>query len=250
VGRDDTGGFEAQVRGSRQAWDVRLISVDSLIRLMKVKEALEDPKIMEKIRRVLMPQEFTRVDGIIDLVFSTAEEVKIDEELAEEEEAAIESGAGQKKPKFIPANFRDACAAEVAKYLGQPLVKVSSATYSSPDEQLAVICINSREYKKSSYSGYWFAFHPYQKDVLRKHQNGYVVLGCGSKDSILLIPASDFLNWLDRCHVTEREDRFYWHIRIAKDKNGYWLQVKKGSKPVALGQYLLSAKFKSNMQAT
>ena len=43
---------------------------------MQLKEELEDPRIMDKIRRVLMPQEFTKVDGIIDLVFSTAEDVK------------------------------------------------------------------------------------------------------------------------------------------------------------------------------
>ncbi len=56
VGRSDTGDLEAQVRGSRHAWDIRLISIDGLLRLMQLKEELEDPKIMEKIRQVLMPQ--------------------------------------------------------------------------------------------------------------------------------------------------------------------------------------------------
>jgi hypothetical protein len=34
VGRDDTGELEAQIRGSKQAWDIRIISIDSLIRLL------------------------------------------------------------------------------------------------------------------------------------------------------------------------------------------------------------------------
>jgi len=38
VGREDTGELEAQVRGSRHAWDVRLISVDALVSLVKLKE--------------------------------------------------------------------------------------------------------------------------------------------------------------------------------------------------------------------
>jgi len=38
VGRDDTGDLEAQVRGSRHAWDVRLISVGALLRLLRIKE--------------------------------------------------------------------------------------------------------------------------------------------------------------------------------------------------------------------
>jgi hypothetical protein len=45
VGRQDTGDLEAQIRGSRHAWDVRLISVNGLLRLMALKEAVEDPEI-------------------------------------------------------------------------------------------------------------------------------------------------------------------------------------------------------------
>ena len=121
VGRTDTGDLEAQVRGSRHAWDIRLISIDALLRLMKLKEELEDPKIMEKIRNVLTPQEFTKVDGIIDLVFSTAEDVKKEEPAIEgaPDEEEDEKRAG---PKFTPVNFRDGCAERVQQHLGQPLV--------------------------------------------------------------------------------------------------------------------------------
>ena len=70
VGRSDTGDLEAQVRGSRHTWDIRLISVDALFRLVKIKEELEDQNTIDRIRDILMPQEFTRIDGIIDLVFS------------------------------------------------------------------------------------------------------------------------------------------------------------------------------------
>ncbi|MFZ5897787.1 MAG: hypothetical protein ACOYU7_01150 [Bacillota bacterium] len=75
VGNEDTGSLEAQIRGSRQAWDFRLISVSALIRLMKIKETIEDPVTANRIRQVLIPQEFTKVDRIIDLVFATAEDV-------------------------------------------------------------------------------------------------------------------------------------------------------------------------------
>ena len=43
VGRQDTGDLEAQIRGSRHAWDIRIISVDALLRLMFTKEEVEDP---------------------------------------------------------------------------------------------------------------------------------------------------------------------------------------------------------------
>ena len=238
VGRSDTGDLEAQIRGSRHAWDIRLISIDGLLRLMRLKEELDDPKILDKIRRILMPQEFTKVDGIIDLVFSTAEEVKKEEELTEVADAEEDD---QRKPKFTPINFRDACAAKVQKYLGQPLVKRSSAVYSSPDEQIAVICINSREYKKAKHSGYWFAFHPHQRDLLQNHKQTFVALGCGSADHILLIPGSVFVSWLDRFHTTEKRDRFYWHIRVEKNKDGYLFRVKKGTDVVKANEFLLKS---------
>jgi len=237
VGRNDTGDLEAQVRGSRHAWDIRLISIDGLLRLMQLKEELEDPSIMDKIRRVLMPQEFTKVDGIIDLVFSTAEDVKKEEELTAEED---EEDDGQHKPKFTPSNFRDACAARVQEHLRQPLVKRSFAVYSSPDNDFLAICINSREYKKrADFSGYWFSFHPHQRDMLLSHKHAFIALGCGSKDSILLIPAVEFVPLLDRCNITERDGKSYWHVHVKKRKDDYFLKSKKGGEPVSLSQFLL-----------
>lgn len=41
TGREDTGELEAQIRGSRHAWDIRLISADALLRLVKLKEESE-----------------------------------------------------------------------------------------------------------------------------------------------------------------------------------------------------------------
>ena len=236
VGRTDTGDLEAQVRGSRHAWDIRLISVDSLLRLMRLKEQLEDPTIIEKIRRVLMPQEFTKVDGIIDLVFSAAEEVKKDEEESAEAEHE-EEGEEEKKPKFVPSNFRDACAERVQVHLSQALVKRSSAVYSSPDESVVLVCLNSREYSKGASSGFWFAFHPHQKELLVKPKNGFIGLGCGSKDHLLLIPAATFVPWLEMCNRTEDGDRSYWHIKVRRDKSGYRLRLRKGFSPVKLDEY-------------
>ena len=71
VGRQDTGDLEAQVRGSRHAWSTRLISVDALIKLMFTKEEVDDKSLIERIRRILLPFEYTRVDNIVDLVFET-----------------------------------------------------------------------------------------------------------------------------------------------------------------------------------
>ena len=51
TGRDDTGELEAQICGSRHAWDIRLISADALLKLVRIKENTEGPDTAEKIRR-------------------------------------------------------------------------------------------------------------------------------------------------------------------------------------------------------
>jgi hypothetical protein len=72
VGREDTGDLEAQVRGSRHAWDIRLISAEALLKLVSLKQTAEGPETGRKIRSLLIPTEYTRLDGMIDVMFTTA----------------------------------------------------------------------------------------------------------------------------------------------------------------------------------
>jgi hypothetical protein len=104
VGRSDTDSWEAQVRGSRHAWDIRMISVDALLRLVTVKEEVENPEVVRKIRHILRPKEYTKVDDIIDLVFSAAEDVRKDGEIEQEIAAVLDTGK-----KSAPVNFREQC---------------------------------------------------------------------------------------------------------------------------------------------
>lgn len=48
VGSEDTTGLEAQIRGSRYAWDMRVISIDSLIKLVRIKEATDEEDTAKK----------------------------------------------------------------------------------------------------------------------------------------------------------------------------------------------------------
>lgn len=240
VGREDTGNLEAQIRGSRYAWDIRLISVDALLRLMQVKEEIEDPAIIHKIRSILTPQEFTKLDGIVDIVFSTTEDVwqkeyeNIDEETRDEEN-------NEQKAKTTRVNFNDACVERIKKYLNKPLlVKRSRVTYSSPDGSLALICAVSREYVRSGTIWYWFAFHPHQKDFLAEAEEAYVAFGCGSEERIILIPFKIFSSWLDGMNITQKSGRFYWHIHIHNEDGSLVLHRKKDYENILLNEWIVS----------
>jgi hypothetical protein len=73
VGRQDTGDLEAQVRGSKHAWNIRIISVDALTRLVALKESTED-ETTKRIHDLLIPFEYTRLDKIIDIAFTAAKD--------------------------------------------------------------------------------------------------------------------------------------------------------------------------------
>ena len=65
VGREDTGALETQVRGSGYAWDMRLISVERLIKLVQIKEKSDDSTTLTQIRQLPRAFEYTKIDRTI-----------------------------------------------------------------------------------------------------------------------------------------------------------------------------------------
>lgn len=237
VGRSDTGDLEAQVRGSRHAWDIRIISVDALLRLLKIKEELERPDTIHRIRGILTPHEFTRVDGIIDLVFTATKEVK-QEEGDVDLEGDAEADASEERTSTT-VKFRDACIARLQGYLGESLVKQSYAIFAAPNETLCVMCAISKEYIRSNSSGYWFSFNPSQRDTLSSYAKSFVTFGCGSEDRILVFPLKLFVSWLPMLNTTESDERFYWHVHFTHSPSTFVLDTKREFESVDVSQYLI-----------
>jgi hypothetical protein len=235
VGRSDTGDLEAQIRGSRYAWDMRVISVDAFVRLMLVKEEVEDPETLKRMHELLIPREFTKLDEIVDIVFSTAEEAK----QVETVEVAEPGDTENRTPKFHPVAFHDACVTRISKYLNRTLLKRSRATFTSPDGVFVLICAVSKLHEDTKHPNYWFAFHPHQKDTLAGGSEAYMAFGCGSPETVLLIPFRDFEKWIEGMNITQREDRFYWHVQIFGGSEGYTLVRRKGQPRIPLNEYLL-----------
>lgn len=236
VGRQDTGDLEAQIRGSRYAWDIRIISVDALLRLMRTKEEVEDPLIVQRIHSILIPREFTRLDAIADVLFSTAEDIKQDESPVKVEEEPENTKSDE--AKVLPA-FHEACVQRIQGRLGVSLVKRSRAGYSSPDKTVALNCSMSKEHNPDTHPNYWFGFHPHQQEFLRQHSRAYAAFGCGTSTRLILVPYADFEPWLEDMWTTSNDDRMYWHVVIYREGNRYTLRRKKGTKAIVVTPYLL-----------
>lgn len=241
VGREDTGELEAQIRGSRHAWDVRLISIDALIRLMRIRQELDDPGAEARIRSLLVPHEYTRVDEIIDLVFSTTEDIL--EERPDDLEPDEDGSTREPEERDTPVSFNAACATRISQHLGVDLTKQSRITFEDVDADLTVTCAVSKEYSGAKGTGYWFAFHPHQLEKLSESNTAFASFGCGSSAQIALLPIAFLTSQLDGMNKTRRADgRSYWHVIIHREGDRYVLHRRKGEdRPDITDKMLLSS---------
>lgn len=215
VGRQDTGDLEAQIRGSRHAWDMRIISVEALFRMLRLKEDVEDPSVLTRIHEILVPTEFTRLDQIIDIAFAAVEDVK---QVSEPDEPNEDES---REKKFVPVAFHQACITRIEEKLETSLMKRSRASFSNSDDTLRVLCSVSRYHERNK--RFWFVFHPYQKSFLDGAARSFVAFGCGEATTLFLIPFPEFESWLTNFNRTQLDSRFYWHVQIRVENDQYFM---------------------------
>lgn len=222
VGRDDTGELEAQIRGSVYAWNIRLISVDALLSMLRLRETVNDTRVLLQIAEIFKPVEYTRLDKLVELIAIASEDTKPDlDELYEpilanevDDVEMLRDEAMHTQAHAEPANFNQDCVDVVARKLGANFIRMSKIAYADPERSLAISCAVSKVYGKSSAKSYWFAFHDYQHEFLAHYETAYVVFGCGSPENILMIPFEIMRTWTDKMNKTRRNRRAYSHVVI------------------------------------
>jgi hypothetical protein len=237
VGREDTGELEAQVRGSRHAWDIRLISADALIKLVQLKEDADAPDTGRKIRSLLAPMEYTRLDQMIDVMFTTAKDVETAAAVetateVEEPGEVASSNAARVDPLFGTSKaweFTDAALLQEKRDLiidalshreEVNLIKRTRALYWDAGHTLRVACTISKRYTKRRGYPYWYAHHPVWEDFLAEGEKAFLVLGCMDLAVAFAVPWNALHRILDGLNTTQKEDNFYWHIHLTEPEPG------------------------------
>lgn len=241
VGRQDTGDLEAQIRGSRHAWDIRLMSTDSLLSLLALKDKLNDPRTVHQINEVLKPREYTRIDKLVELIFMTAKDVGLqteepDDDISPEEPISL---AGIVEKKTSPANFHQECADKIEAHLDNKLIKESRSAYMTRDKKIGVNLAISKLHQSGSTRKYWFAYHTHQREFLESLPTKFVAFGCGSSQTIFLIPFEIFDPLRSDLWTTERNERIYWHVVIYERPDGFELQLPLHNSVLNLNEYRL-----------
>lgn len=225
VGRNDTGEFEAQIRGSRHAWDMRVISADALVKLLQVKENSNDEATGLQIRSLFAPVEYTRLDKMVDIVFTAATDIELSPE--ELEAASSPSKDSSRRTEHSTYQFTDSAVLHAKRLKlieafgnrhGKHLLQKTRAKFSSQDKSLRVVCSISKRYNSTS-NPYWYAFHPQWKSFLEEADEGYFMLGCMDRNDAFAIPIGELEGLLPKLNQTVRETGAYWHVHLV-DQSG------------------------------
>jgi hypothetical protein len=229
VGREDTQGLEEQIRGSRHAWSMRVIGVSSLIRLLMVKVKSESDEVIERIQSLLRPVEYTRLDGIVDLMFKATTEAVADSSSAaeapeEDQDTPIASedstgGAHRTRAPSSPAApgmeaVRERAAEALAGKLGVRLTRRRRSNFVGPDDRVRAVIAVSKRYHRD-YQAYWYGLYDTHAEFLADAESGYLVL-CGMDTCrAWSLPYSFLAPLLARLKQTVRDEgQRYWHIAL------------------------------------
>jgi hypothetical protein len=247
VGRQDTGELEAQIRGSRHAWDIRVISAEALLKLVKLKESSEEIETGLKIRSLLTPMEFTRLDELVDVMFTTATDV----------ETGIVEAAGEAVPRTSVSlevtqpsgwEFTDTAVLDakrnkiiesVSVAIGSKLIRKSRALYWDASHEKRVACSISKRYTKGAYD-YWYAYHPEWNEFLGEARSAFFVLGCMDLPHAFAIPLTVLRSHLDALNTTTTSKKTYWHIHLTDRDDGSLGLVLPGAGSLSLTPYRIS----------
>jgi hypothetical protein len=158
------------------------------MKLVRLKENSEGTETASKIRSILVPMEFTRLDEMVDVMFTTAadieaasDEIATDEE-AEEPQIELSKKAELKREwQFTDSNLlqghRSKIISAVENKIGAKLINKSRALYWDAAHHVRVACTISKHYTRHKSYSYWYAYHPQWDEFLKEGSNSFFVLG-------------------------------------------------------------------------
>ena len=201
--------------------------------------------VTEKIHTILRPFEYTRIDQIVDVVFTTAEdkgnEIEIDD-TAEKSDVALDSNSLRQHatPQFTPKSIielkKSQAIERLNKKFSKVLIKKKNSLFSDRDDEVHAAVAISKKYTRAE-DFYWYAYHEQQRKFLAESKTGLMVYGMSDSDISFAIPNAKLEELRDKLNSTFREDgREYKHIFIHQKSNQYVLKLK-GGEEFGIDQY-------------
>ena len=192
---------------------------------------------------MLKPFEYTKIDKIIEVIFTATQNVEAQKEIQPSTEEVVESRevGKQARTDLELLNARRQQAVDTFATIKRVnLVRRSTTLFSDADKKLRVCCAVSKRYEKD-YQPYWYAYHPAWDTFLAEGQESFFVLACMDRQEGFAIPYS----WLSanklNLNTTDRGEKSYWHLPITTlDSGDLALNLSKIGTKVSLAQFRFS----------
>jgi hypothetical protein len=245
LGRDDNDSrpLEAQVRGSKHAWTTRIVGVEALVKLMEINLSTQSEEVLEKIHTILQPFDYTRIDKIVDVVFTTAEDIERDREepvasTPEEIVSPKDARTLDKTPQGEIEEKKRRLVDRLATKTTVLLQKKRHSMYADKDNKVHAVIAISKRYEDSEIR-YWYAYHAEpQRKFLSEGKDGYMVFGMADADDAFAIPFNLLeKHWSEFSATTRKNGKEYKHIYIVKKESRWYLRVRRAGTEMPLDQY-------------
>ena len=200
--------------------------------------------------------EYTRLDRMIDVMFTAARDVEsvvsdagAETEIEKQEEERLtdsnqkEKGVWQFTEASVLHEKRTRILSAVSRTLDVAFVKKSRPQFWDATHKDRLICTISKRYETKGSHPYWYAYHPQWHEFLSEGSKGFLALGCVDLASAFLIPpAATMASALDFLNTTTKDDgQIYWHLHIAeRAADTYQLLLPKKSSSLDLGDFRLN----------
>jgi hypothetical protein len=154
----------------------------------------------------------------------------------EEDNLKGTSNKSHAPPEITPKEILDTKKSELidlfGKKIGQSLVKRKNSLYAEQSGKFKAAVIVSKHYQNSEMD-YWYGYNSTQRTFLSDAVSGYTILGMVDSDIGFAVPFSDMEVYRARMNTTVKETRQYWHVKIVKDRDSYFLKLRDGSADLA-----------------
>ena len=240
VGRKDTLSLEQQIRGSKFSDSMRIIGLESLIKLMKIFTNSFSQDVEYKIQEILKPEEYTRVDNIVDIVFSTSLDKSLSDDINtennnEEEKNGIKKTSNRELIKLKRLEIAEA----FSKTKNTNLLLRKTALFSNFDNSIKAAISISKRYEESN--EYWFSYYEPMRQFLSVNES-FMIFGLLDKNYAFVIPKEKMEELKTDLHTTPERDnkKQYWHIIFHEIKGETYILLPKKKSSLSLKAYKLS----------
>ncbi|MCL2188625.1 MAG: hypothetical protein FWC16_05025 [Defluviitaleaceae bacterium] len=136
--------------------------------------------------------------------------------------------------KKAPFHFHRSCIEKIELHLKTHFDKVKTTTYFNEEKNIGLTCAVSKNYSTFENALFWFAFHQSQSNFLKNYKTSYAAFACGNSNTIFLIDYSTLESYLDQLSTSrgENENRKYWHIKIRKREDKYFMLTKGNAEEI------------------